>query len=203
MRYRHDLRAVGRLRDEASKGWQQVRVQARLGLVQDEEAWRARRQERRDPEQVPQRAVRQFGGLQRTKQPVLLHLDLEPSTSGRHRHTTAGKRVVDRLVHRRTVADLANGLERRRQVAAVIAEDRRVRADLRQPRRSGRVGPEVIVEPPGAHLLAHGEHLGRVPWIGALRHHAVEAGQVLRDDRPLAIRLARLDQRPAAIHEHR
>ncbi len=107
------------------------------------------------------------------------------------------------LVERVAVANLADRLKSRRQVRAVVAQDRRVRADLRQPRGRGRVRTEVIVEPPRPHLLPQHEHLRRVPRIRAVRHHAVEAGQAVRDDRPAVCLSTGFDERSPSIHEDR
>jgi hypothetical protein len=78
-----------------------------------------------------------------------------------------------------------------------------MRADLRQTRGCIEVGAELIVEAPRAHRLAQPHHLGRVPRVSALRHHAVEARQVLGDRIPLAVVRARANERTAAIDERR
>jgi hypothetical protein len=177
-------------------------VEAGFRLVQHEKTRRARRQKRGDPEQIPKRAVGQLGGLERPEQAVLLHLDLEPSALPLNRDPGPGKCVGDGLLQRRPLADLADGLERGGKVAAVVAENRRVGPDLRQPRRRGGIRPEVIVEAPDPHFLTQHQHLRRGPRIGAVRHHAVEAGKLSGQYRPLPALLTRLDERPATVHEH-
>jgi hypothetical protein len=59
----------------------------------------------------------------------------------------------------------------------------------------------VIVETPRPHLLAQHQRLRRVPWVGAVRHHAVERRELGRDDRPVAL-VARPHERTPAIDEH-
>jgi len=62
-----------------------------------------------------------------------------------------------------------------------------MRTDLRPSRRRLDVGTEVIVEAPGADLFPDHQQLGCVTRIGKLRHHAVEARQVLGEHAPFAI----------------
>jgi hypothetical protein len=78
-----------------------------------------------------------------------------------------------------------------------------MRANLRNSGGGGCVCPEVIVEAPRAHLLAKHEHFGGVSAIPAMRHHAVEAGESMRDDGPLALAIARRDERPPSIDKNR
>src|SRR6187401_2471914 len=105
-------------------------MQARLRLVQHEQAGRPRCQQRGNPEQISQRAVGKLRGLQRTEQTVLLHLELEPAAAETHGDAASWKRIVDRPIERLWVADFPDRLQRRSQVGAVVAEDGRVRADL-------------------------------------------------------------------------
>jgi hypothetical protein len=92
---------------------------------------------------------------------------------------------VHGTVERGGVAHLADRGDRGRQIRTVVAQHRRVTADLRRAGRGERVGAEVIVEAPRSHLLAQHERFGRVPWVGPVRHHAVEARQAMHDEREL------------------
>ena len=150
MRHDDDLRALRRLDNQAGQRRQQVRVEAGLRLVQHEKRRRTRRQQRRDPQQVAQGAVRQLTGAERPEQPTLLHLDAEPALGDADRDVRAREGVVDGGRQGLVVADDADRLERRREVAAVVTEHRGVRADLRQACRRPGVGAEVIVEAPAA-----------------------------------------------------
>ena len=44
-----------------------------FGLIQDQQTGRPRRQQRRNPEQVAERAIRKLSGLQRSQEPMLMH----------------------------------------------------------------------------------------------------------------------------------
>src|SRR5206468_5621713 len=46
-------------------------------------------------------------------------------------------------------------------------------------------------------------HLRRVSRIRTVRHHAVEAGQAVRDDRPAVLLLSRFDERSGTVHKDR
>ena len=53
-----DLAALAGIRDQLGKRWQQVGMEAGLGLVERQERGRAGGQERCDETQIPQRSVR-------------------------------------------------------------------------------------------------------------------------------------------------
>ena len=178
-------------------------MQTRLGLVQHQQFGRARRQQRRDPEQITQGSVRELDGLERAQQTVLPHHGFEAAIAAFHRLRRAREGIVHRRVQGLRIADIANGLQRRGEVGAVMAQDRGVGADLRHACRRGRVGSKVVVEAPGADLFAQGKQLGRAPGVGHLGQHAVERGHAFMHDLPLPVVAARAHQRPAPFHQHR
>ncbi len=85
----------------------------------------------------------------------------------------AGEGAVDRRVQGCGVADLADGLQRRRHVGPVGAEDQGPGADLAAAGGGGGVGPDVVIEPPGPDPLTQAEYLGRALRISELAQHAV------------------------------
>src|SRR5262249_30763957 len=72
-----DLHAPGGARDQAPERGQQVGMKAGFGLVQDQQARRPRREQRRYPQYVAQGSVGELRRFQRTQQSVLAHLELE------------------------------------------------------------------------------------------------------------------------------
>src|SRR3954464_4763256 len=74
---------------------------------------------------------------------------------------------------------------------------------MRLARGRLQVRAELGVEAPAAHLLAQREHLGRAPRIGAVRHHAVEARERLRERGPFALSGAAARERAAPLDEQR
>ena len=82
-------------------------------------------------QQIAQRAVGKLGRFQRTQQARLPHLDFEIGAGGRDLDHMSRKGVLDRSVERIGIADLADGLDRRGEIAAVTRERRRAGADLR------------------------------------------------------------------------
>ena len=107
----HDdqLRAGGRRRDERGHRRDQVRMQAGFRFVQDEQFGRSRREQRRDPQQVAEGAVGEFGGGQRPEQAVLLELEFEAAADVLDVDAGAGERVVDGLDQLVLGADLDEG----------------------------------------------------------------------------------------------
>ena len=101
------------------------------------------------------------------------------------------------------VADLLDRLHRRREVAAVVSENRCSGADLTGPRGCAGVGAQMVVEPPRSQLLADDEELGSSAWIGDLGQHAVEGAQALGDDRPLPVRTTEPDDAVVPVGELR
>ena len=179
---------------------QQVRVQAGLRFVQDHQARRARREQRRNPKEVAQRAVRQLGLRERPQQAVLREGQAEPPAFRHHIDAGAGKRIRHGLVERRRIADLHDGAPSGRQVASVVGEHRRAHAHLRLPGRRAAVGAEVVVEAPRTDALAQQEGFRRKTRIRKAGKHAVERGQVLLDHLPAAAVVAGAHHRPAPIH---
>src|ERR1700739_1226292 len=94
--------------------------------------------------------------------------------------TTARKSVSDGSGQRLTIADLADRLNRCREVGSVVAEHRSMRSDLGRARWCIGICPEVVVETPGAYGFSQRQHFRCVSWIGNVSHHAVESGEVLR-----------------------
>ncbi|MNT00128.1 hypothetical protein D3C72_1345480 [compost metagenome] len=103
-----------------------------------------------------------------------MHQRLEAVAVRLHLDAGAREGIVHGAVERLAVADLADGLQGRGQIGPIVRQHRRVSAQLRLA--CGRLGvrAEVVVEAPGAHLLAQREHLGRVTRVGVLGHHAGE-----------------------------
>lgn len=93
------------------------------GFVEHQQLRQTRGEQRRDPQQVSQGAVGQFGGAQRALQSGLGEAQVEPPwLIPRHAQPTSGEGQVDGGVQRQDVTDLADRLERRREVRAVMAE---------------------------------------------------------------------------------
>lgn len=193
-----EARAIRRASAGSRSGWRLV-----SGSLSTSSAGGRGDSRGRDPEQVPQRAVRQFGAAQRAQQASLLHVDPEPSRSGRDRDRGAGEGVGDGGVEGLNVSDLENGLDRGGDIGAVVAEHRRARADLGMACRRVGVGAEVIVEAPAAHGLAQHQHLGRRPRVGRVRHRAVEGGEVVGRHVPVAVLASRAHDGTAAVDQQR
>jgi hypothetical protein len=143
MRHHDYSRAIGRCSNQPTERRQQIGMQTSLGLVEHQESWRSRSQERCHPQQIPQRTVGQLRRLQWTEQPMLLHLDLKPTIGVRDLYTGSGESIRDRLAQSVSIANLHDCLKSRCEVRAIVTEDGRVRADLRQPRRRGRIRPQL------------------------------------------------------------
>ena len=136
--------------------------------------------------------------VERAQQAVLAHARVR---SGRRveppRTPAPGKASSIAAVERLGVADLADGLQRRGE----IARRRRPSTGVCVPicggaRRRLGVGAEVIVEAPGAHLLAQREHLGRVARLGAARVIMLsKRGEPLVERRQLAVIAASVHER--------
>ena len=65
MRDDQDLRALGGLDDETSQRGEEIGMQTRFRLVEDEQPRRAWCEERGDPQQITQRPVGELRSLQR------------------------------------------------------------------------------------------------------------------------------------------
>ncbi|MCY1461381.1 hypothetical protein D9M71_790350 [compost metagenome] len=83
------------------------------------------------------------------------------------------------------VADLDNGLQRGGEVAAVVVQHRRARAQLLAAGRGITVGAKVIVEAPATDALAQVQHLWRRTQVADLIVEAVEIRRVLGQHVPL------------------
>ncbi len=170
----------------ASAG-QQVGVQAGLGFVEHHQRRWPRGEQGGDQQQVAQGAVGQLGRRQRAQQPLLAQGDAEaPARLAVDAQLRAGKGIGDGTLQRLAVADLADGLQRGRQVAAVVVQHRRAGAQLWLACRRLGVGAEVVVEAPAADGLAQLEYLGTAGVVADLVEQAVVARQVLGQHLPAA-----------------
>ena len=121
VRHHQHLGVLRGLADQAPEGRQQVGMQAGFRFVEHQQRRRPRRQQGGDPQQVAQGAVRQLRGAQRPQQAGLLDQHVEAPSRVVDVQAAAGKGIVHRLVQRRRIADLADGLQGRGQVGAVGA----------------------------------------------------------------------------------
>lgn len=176
-------------------------MQAGFRFVEHQQRRRPRRQQGGDPQQVAQGAVRQLRGAQRPQQAGLLDQHFEAPSRVVDVQAAAGKGIVHRLVQRRRITDLADGLQGRGQVGAVGAQHRRMGADLRPPRRCLGVAAEMVVEAPGADPLAQAEQFRHLSRVHRRAQHAVEGGEVLRRHFPATAAAACAQQRPATVDE--
>jgi hypothetical protein len=175
--HHEDLGALARARDQAGERRDEIRVQARLRLVEHEEIRRAGRQERGREGHVSERAVRQLGGPQRAQEPRLAHRQLEQAVVHDDLDLGAAEGVGDRVAQSPLVADLDDGLDRRRQVPAVARQDRRARAHAPGSGGGVLVRPDVIVEAHAPQAFAQRQQLGGFPRVGGMGEHAVEGRQ--------------------------
>src|SRR6516164_11083894 len=85
-----------------------------------------------------------------------------------------------------------------------MVEDERPGADLAAPCRRVRVGPYVVIEPPGPNPLTEAEHLRRALRVGELAQHAVVGPDGVRLG-PAAVAIADLDEaaKPGTQHGRR
>ncbi len=113
--------------------------------------------------------------------------------------TRARKGVLNRGIERRPIADLANGLQRGRQIAAIVREHRRARADLRVARGRVGIGAKVIVEAPGPHLLAERQQFRCAIRVGHHREHALECGEPRDRIVPFTVGAAQTHRRSTTI----
>ena len=149
MRHHDDLRVFRRRKNQPRQRRQQIRMQARLRLVQHHQLRRSRRQQRRCPQQIPQRSIRQLRAVSGRSSPCCRSLKLKASVL-QPPHTTGFPGNASSIVvaSASSVANLDNRLQRGRKIAPIVMQHRRERADLRQPRRRRRVGAKAVVEPP-------------------------------------------------------
>ena len=120
-----------------------------------------------------------------------------------HGNATTGKRIIDRLVQRVAIANLHGLFEApppdphrrgsRLECACRSAESAREPSRLFESdrRTATRASPRAASASPACSR------------IRAVRHHAVERGQSMRDDRPVVLLVAGLDERSAAIDKYR
>ncbi|MNP06866.1 hypothetical protein D3C76_988670 [compost metagenome] len=116
--------------------------------------------------------------------------------------TRTGECVADRRLQRLGIADLADGLQCGGEVAAVVVQHRRARAQLRLARRGIGVGAEVVVEAPATDMVAQAQRLRAVGAAADLAEHAVEGRHVLFENPPVAS-VATAQHRPVAVHQQR
>ena len=184
VRHEDRLGPLGALQDEASQRRQQVGVQARLGLVEDQQLRRAGRAERGEQQEVPERAVRQLCRRQRPQQPWLVQGEPEEACVRGDLEHRAGEGVVHRTLERTVACHPPDGLEGCCQVSPVVRQDRRLGADLRRTGRGVRVGTELVVEAPGTQRAPHPQHLGCTAVVDELVDHGLRGPQVATLTRP-------------------
>ena len=144
-------------------------MQTGFGLVQHHHRRRTRGQQRRQPQQVAQRAVRKFRSTQSTQQAVLAEFKGESAVwQVGNFQTGAGKRRVHSFRNGIRVSCLNDSLDGRGQVAAIMPENRRAGAEFGNPARSVRIRAQLIVETPASNPFAQQQNFGGVVRIGNL-----------------------------------
>ena len=194
---------VAALAISRARAGQQIGVQAGLRLVEHQELRRPRRQQGRHQEQVAQGAVGQLFRGQRTQQARLAHRQSRNARlPPRSRPPRPGRRRP-RVRRGLRVADLADGLQRGREVAPVGGQHRRVGADLGLPGRRSPIGAQMVVEAPGTDGGPDGQHLRGAARIGEGGKHAFERRYALRDGLPNAILVGCPQGRAAPVDQQR
>src|SRR5256885_972637 len=99
-------------------------MQARLRFVEREERGWARREERGEQEEESQGSVGSLGWFQRTQEAGYVQAERESPLLADELQRSAREGARDRLVEGGSIADLADGHQRRRKVATVMGERR-------------------------------------------------------------------------------
>ena len=176
-------------------------MQAGFGLVEHHQRRRARREQGSHQQQVTQGAVRQLRRRQWPQQPFLIELDSKTPTGHRiDLQPRAGEGVTDGAVQDLRVAHFEDGLQGRCEIAAIVVQHRRARAQLRLTHRRIRVGAKVIIKTPTANRLPQPQHFGRGLQAADLIEQAVEHWRVLRQHLPTAFGTG-TDHRAIALHQ--
>ncbi|MNO40912.1 hypothetical protein D3C76_310710 [compost metagenome] len=115
-------------------------------------------------------------------------------------HPRARKRIGNRRTHRIAITNLDDGLQRRRQIPAVVMQHWRARTQLRLAHRCIGIAAKVIIKAPAANKLAHLKHFRRAAQAANLIKQTVEIRRVLRQYIPFALG-ACADHRAVAIHQ--
>ena len=145
-------------------------MEARLRLVEHQERRRARSEERRDPEQVAEGAIRELARLQRPQQPVLLEERPRSGPGDASPTRLAPGKASDTAFSMAPASPVSPMVWiGRGEVGPVVREDRGVRADLGLPRGRIGVGPELIVEAPARissrRRRSSGAFRGSAQWV--------------------------------------
>ena len=155
-------------------------MQAGLGLVQHHHGRRPWRQQRSDQQQVAQGAVRQFRCRQGAQQAFLVKLDGKATAlQGLDIQACAGEGITDGVLQRLRVAYFANRLQRCGQIAAVVMQHWRARAQLRLTHRRIHIAAKVIIKAPATDTFAQQQHFRRAAQVTHLIEQAVIVGRVL------------------------
>ncbi len=176
-------------------------MEARFGLVQDQERGWARRQQR------GRRAGDSAACLPTVPRPRAGAEGSAGASAARNSHwhwrpkPPRPEGIGDRFTEGFAIADHPDRRERRREIRSVAGQDGRMRADLRPAGGCIAICAEMIVEPPAAHGLAQYEKFGRAQRVGAMRHHAVVGRELLGGLPPMARIGQDADQRPVAHGE--
>ena len=88
-----------------------------------------------------------------------------------HLQLRAVQRAVDRGVHVFRGADFTNGLQRGREILAIVRQHHRPRANLRLTGRGAWVGAELVVEAPLREGLAQFGYFRVAMRFDELRQH--------------------------------
>src|SRR4029453_3963039 len=102
------------------------------------------------------------------------------------------------------VADLDDGLQRGRQVAALRIEYWCTGADLALPRRGVHIGAEFIIKPPASDLLPNRQQFRRSYGVEHLGQYALIRSERAFKGLPGIIRgaAAEFGERPLSLHQH-
>src|SRR5580700_831603 len=82
-----------------------------------------------------------------------------------HLHTASRESILHGPIERLAIPKQADRLKRRRQIRAVVVQDRREGAHLRNADWRGRISAKSLVKAPSSNRLAHRQHLRRPLWI--------------------------------------
>src|SRR6185503_12604086 len=110
--------------DQPGEGGKKVRVQTSFWFIEHHQFRRPGSQERGGPEHVTQSAVRKLRSAERAKQSMLPELHLEAAGLLVNFDTAAGKGIGDCLVKLFAAAEEADGFQSRREIGAIIIQNR-------------------------------------------------------------------------------
>jgi hypothetical protein len=101
---------------------------------------------------------------------MLLESQFEQSILNLNEMATAWKSVFESHRERFVGPNFENCLKRRSQIATVVMENRRERADLRRPCRRFRIGREMIIKSPATNGFPNGQPSGLKLLTPVLQH---------------------------------